>query len=190
MADRKGMMEVVGTYLNGVVQLRPRILKDDRGHFLETFHLNRLKELTGYETDFVQDNESMSHAGVLRGLHFQEMPYAQGKLVRVLSGAVLDVAVDIRAGSPTYGHHVVVRLDSTTKDMLWIPPGFAHGFVALEDHTVFSYKCTAYYHQPSERTVLWNDPDLAIDWGVDHPRISAKDQQGMLFHSYTPPQHA
>lgn len=183
-------MEVVDTYLNGVVHLRPRIFKDDRGHFMESFHLARFIELTGCKVEFVQENESLSHAGVLRGLHFQEFPHAQGKLVRVLRGAVADVALDIRAGSPTYGQHVMVRLDSTTKEMLWIPPGFAHGFLALEDHTVFSYKCTAYYHPPSERTILWNDPELGIDWGLDPPHLSPKDRQGISFGTYSPPPHA
>jgi dTDP-4-dehydrorhamnose 3,5-epimerase len=180
------MMEVRNTPLQGLLLLRPRIFADDRGHFLETFSQRRFKELTGTDAEFVQDNESRSAKGVLRGLHFQVDPHAQGKLVRVIHGAVLDVCLDIRAGSPTYGQHYKVRLDGITKEMLWIPAGFAHGFVALDEGTIFGYKCTAYYHPPSERTILWNDPELDIDWGVDRPLVSPKDQQGMSFQAWDP----
>ena len=175
------MMEALATPIEGLLLLRPRIFTDDRGRFLETFNEERFRQITGLELRFVQDNESSSRKGVLRGLHFQLDPHAQGKLVHTVRGAVMDVAVDIRPGSPTYGRHYKTRLDTATKHMLWIPPGFAHGFVALENDTVFAYKCTAYYHQPSERTILWNDPDLGIDWGVEDPVISEKDHKGHRF---------
>jgi len=175
------MMEAIPTPIEGLILLRPRIFADERGRFLETFNEQRFGEITGLDVRFVQDNESLSRERVLRGLHFQLAPHAQGKLVHTVRGAVLDVAVDIRAGSTTFGQHYKVRLDAETKHMLWIPPGFAHGFVALENDTLFAYKCTAYYHQPSERTILWNDPKLAIDWGIADPVISEKDQRGHPF---------
>ncbi|MFZ1733683.1 MAG: dTDP-4-dehydrorhamnose 3,5-epimerase [Flavobacteriales bacterium] len=175
------MMQKELTPLDGLILLRPRIFTDDRGHFFESFNSRAFKELSGITADFVQDNESMSIKDVLRGLHFQEEPFAQGKLVRVVQGAVVDVCVDIRPSSPTYGQHFKVRLDATEKAMLWIPPGFAHGFVALEEGSAFAYKCTAYYHPAAERTLLWNDADLGIDWGIADPIISAKDKEGMAF---------
>lgn len=178
------MMEVVHTALQGLLLLRPRIFGDQRGHFLETFNRARFDEATGLRHEFVQDNESLSCAHVLRGLHFQEAPHEQGKLVHVVRGAVLDVCVDIRPGSTTFGQHVKVSLSGTTKEMLWIPPGFAHGFVALENDTVFAYKCTGYYHPAAERTLLWNDPELNIDWGLEAPLVSPKDQVGMSFQAF------
>ncbi len=177
------MMERINTPLEGLVLLRPRIFGDHRGHFLETFNLARFADLTGTDLEFVQDNESLSNTGVLRGLHFQVQPHAQGKLVHVVRGAVLDVVLDIRPNSPTYGQHYKVRLDGTTKELLWVPPGFAHGFATLEDNTTFAYKCTAYYEPAAERTIAWNDPALAIDWGVEHPLVSAKDKVGSPFSS-------
>ncbi|MEO8590370.1 MAG: dTDP-4-dehydrorhamnose 3,5-epimerase [Flavobacteriales bacterium] len=176
-------MEAHHTHIEGLVLLHPRIFTDERGRFLETFNERRFTEVTGLDVRFVQDNESRSNAGVLRGLHFQLSPHAQGKLVHTVRGAVLDVCVDIRKDSPTFGQHFKVRLDAGSKVMLWIPPGFAHGFVALENDTVFVYKCTDYYDQPSERTILWDDPDLAIDWGVTDPVISEKDRRGFRFEA-------
>ena len=176
------MIQVERTSIEGLLLLGPQVFRDDRGHFQETFNEEDFRAATGITLPFVQDNESLSHAGVLRGLHFQLPPHAQGKLVRVARGAVLDVAVDIRQDSPTSGKHVAVRLDASSKKMLWIPPGFAHGFLALEDDTLFLYKCTAYYHRPSERTIPWNDPGLGIDWGIDAPLISPKDLVGEPFH--------
>jgi len=177
-------MEVTNTELDGLLLLQPRIFTDERGRFHETFNQRRFAEATGLDVSFVQDNESRSHRKVLRGLHFQVPPFAQGKLVSVVKGAVLDVCVDIRPHSPTVGRHIKVHLDANERTMLWVPPGFAHGFVALEDDTVFAYKCTAYYHPASERTIRWNDPELAIDWGVEHPVVSAKDAEGMPFTTY------
>ena len=128
------------------------------------------------DLDFVQDNQSLSSKGVLRGLHFQNPPYAQGKLVRVIKGAVLDISVDIRKDSPTYGQHFSVELSEENKTVFWIPPGFAHGFVTLEDNTIFSYKCTEVYNAASEGSLLWNDADLNIDWGIADPLVSDKDR--------------
>ena len=179
------MMTAETTPLEGLLRLRPRIFSDERGWFLVTFDQSRFRELSGCSDVFVQDNESLSHAGVLRGLHFQVPPSAQGKLVHVARGAVLDVCVDLRPDSTTYGHHYKLRLDAETKEMLWIPPGFAHGFVSLEDNTIFSYKCTALYDPSAERSIRWNDPDLGIDWGVTHPIVSTKDQAGGAFRERT-----
>ncbi|MEZ4739271.1 MAG: dTDP-4-dehydrorhamnose 3,5-epimerase [Flavobacteriales bacterium] len=175
------MMERIDTPLDGLVLLRPRIFGDDRGHFLETFNQRAFNSLIGEEITFVQDNESVSTKDVLRGLHLQTAPHQQGKLVHVVSGAVLDVCLDIRPSSATFGQHYKVRLDGSTKELLWIPPGFAHGFVALEDRTIFAYKCTAYYQPSAERTILWNDPELGIEWGVERPLISPKDLIGGTF---------
>ena len=172
-------MEIARTPLEGLLELRPKVFRDARGWFFESFNGNLFKEGTGLEPRFVQDNESQSQSGVLRGLHFQAPPHAQGKLVRVVKGAVLDVCLDIRPGSPTFGQHYKLELSGEAKNMLWIPEGFAHGFRTLEDGTIFSYKCTGYYHPPSERTVLWNDPALGIDWGIADPVLSAKDRAGI-----------
>jgi dTDP-4-dehydrorhamnose 3,5-epimerase len=133
----------------------------------------------------VQDNQSLSQKGVLRGLHFQNPPFAQGKLVRVIKGSVLDVAVDIRKDSPTYGEHFSVELSEENKTILWIPPGFAHGFVTLEDDTIFIYKCTAVYNKESEGSLIWNDEDLNIDWRVVNPLVSDKDIQAGNFNDFT-----
>lgn len=177
------MMEYEKTSLPGLLLLRQRIFADERGHFLETFNRRDFERVVGDRVDFVQDNESASNKGVLRGLHFQVAPHAQGKLVRVIHGSVLDVCVDIRPKSNTYGEHYKVHLNGRSKEMLWIPPGFAHGFVAMEEDTIFAYKCTAYYHPASERTLLWNDHQLGIDWGVVDPTISTKDEVGMTFEA-------
>ncbi len=174
-------MEVTSTPLQGLLVITPRIFTDDRGHFLESWNQRAFNEAIGREVEFVQDNESLSHRHVLRGLHFQVAPHAQCKLVHVVKGHVLDVVVDIRPDSATYGRHFKIELDGTSKRMLWIPEGFAHGFLALEEDTVFTYKCSRPYDKPSERTILWNDPDLGIDWGVDRPLVSAKDGDGIPF---------
>ena len=176
------MIAVERTTLDGVLLMRPPVFRDERGHFLETFNETAFHQATGLtDVRFVQDNESRSHRHVLRGLHFQLKPHAQGKLVRVLRGSVLDVVVDIRKDGPTFGQHYSVRLDANDPLQLWIPPGLAHGFLALEQDTVFAYKCTHYYHKASERTIRWNDPDLGIDWGITGPIVSDKDQAGYAF---------
>ncbi len=173
-------MQIERFDIDGILLMRPRVFSDERGSFMETWNEQAFRGIMG-DHGFVQDNESVSRKGVLRGLHFQLDPHAQGKLVRTISGAVLDVCVDIRSGSPTFGKHVKVRLDSRDRSMLWIPSGFAHGFVALEEDTIFAYKCTAPYHPAAERTVLWNDKDLGIDWGIDDPIVSEKDRKGHAF---------
>lgn len=167
-------MEIIPTEIPDVLIIKPRIFADDRGYFFESY--NREKFMAaGIEATFVQDNESKSAKGVLRGLHFQKPPFAQGKLVRVIRGAVLDVAVDLRQLSPTFGKWVAVELTAENKQMCWIPEGFAHGFLTLEDNTIFSYKCTNIYHQASEGSIRWNDPALGINWGTDNPSLSEKD---------------
>lgn len=180
------MMQVSTTPLAGLLVLRPRIFRDERGHFLESFNAAAFAQATGVTAPFVQDNESRSGKGVLRGLHLQLPPHAQAKLVRVSAGAVLDVCVDVRPDSPTFGRHFSLRLDAVEQAMLYIPEGFAHGFVALEEGTVFTYKCSAYYHPPSERTIRWDDPQLAIDWGIADPVVSEKDRAGLPFHAHVP----
>jgi dTDP-4-dehydrorhamnose 3,5-epimerase len=166
-------MEVKETFIEGLLEIYPRIFKDERGFFLETY--NKISfEKAGIKTQFVQDNQSFSTKGVLRGLHFQKAPFAQAKLVSVISGRVLDVAVDIRKNSPTFGKHMTVILDAEKRNMLLVPEGFAHGFVALED-SVFSYKCSNIYNKDSESGIIWNDKDLNIDWGFKNPLVSDKD---------------
>lgn len=166
-------MQIRETSIAGLVEIFPRVFEDDRGFFFESYNEELFKKL-GLPTNFVQDNQSFSIKGVVRGLHFQNAPFAQGKLVRVISGRVLDVAVDIRPDSPTFGKHEVFELRSDTNNMAYVPEGFAHGFVALED-SVFSYKCTNVYNKGAESGILWNDPDLGIDWGIDNPIVSEKD---------------
>ena len=167
-------MEIVKTPIEGLLVIKPRIFTDDRGYFFESWSKQSFAEV-GLGLDFLQDNQSLSSKGVLRGLHFQNPPYAQGKLVRVIKGAVLDVAVDIRKDSPTYGQHFSVELSEENKTVFWIPPGFAHGFVTLEDNTIFTYKCTGVYNKESEEALLWNDKDLDINWEVNDPLVSEKD---------------
>ena len=175
------MMEVKELGLSGLLLLTPRVFKDTRGSFMEPFNMEAFARATGVETKFVQDNESRSKAGVLRGLHLQVNPHAQAKLVRVAYGAVLDVCLDCRPESATFGKHVSVSLDDRDLRMLYIPPGFAHGFTALMDNTVFQYKCSSYYAPQAERTILWNDKGLNIDWGVTEPIVSDKDRAGKPF---------
>lgn len=166
-------MQIRETSIKGLVELTPRKFEDERGHFFESYNEGVFENL-GLPTHFVQDNQSFSTKGVVRGLHFQKAPFAQGKLVRVISGRVLDVAVDIRPESPTFGKHEVFDLRGDLSNMAYIPEGFAHGFVALED-SVFSYKCTNKYNKESESGLLWNDPELGIDWGIENPIVSEKD---------------
>jgi dTDP-4-dehydrorhamnose 3,5-epimerase len=174
------MIEAERFPIEGPVLLKPRVFADARGRFQETWSMAAFAAAIG-PVPFVQDNESVSRKGVLRGLHLQLPPHAQGKLVRVARGAAIDVCVDARPGSPTYGRHVKVRLDDRESHSFWIPAGFAHGFVALEEGTIFQYKCTAPYHPAAERTILWNDPALGIDWGIADPIVNAKDAAGIPF---------
>ena len=175
------MIEIFPTALDGVIRIRPKVFGDTRGQFMETFNEAAFTKATGVNAHFVQDNQSISQAGVLRGLHLQTAPHAQAKLVRVVSGAVLDVCVDLREDSATFGKHISVRLDAVDHDMLYIPEGMAHGFLALEENTVFFYKCSAYYAPQAERTLLWNDPELNIQWGIKDPLVSGKDLAGTSF---------
>lgn len=176
-------MEIYKTKFNGLMVVQPKVFKDDRGHFFEWFREDILKSY-GIEYKFVQDNEAKSRKNVLRGLHFQNPPFAQGKLVRVICGAVLDIAVDIRKNSETYGECFSRELSGKNKTMIWIPPGFAHGYITLEDNTIFQYKCTAYYNKDSEGSIRWNDPDLGIDWGSEGPIVSDKDKSAPLFNEF------
>lgn len=176
-------MTVTSFDIDGLLLIDPKVFSDERGYFLETFNELKYKEILGSQYTFVQDNLSLSAKGVLRGLHFQLAPYSQGKLVQVLKGKVLDVAVDIRIDSPTYGHYQSVELSDTNHLQFWIPPGFAHGFLTLEENTLFSYKCTQYYSPENERTILWNDEVLKINWGIENPIVSKKDILGEKFVS-------
>ena len=171
-------MEIIKTEIEGVVILEPRIFKDERGYFFESFSQREFDEKV-MPIRFVQDNESMSSYGVMRGLHYQKMPYTQSKLVRCVKGAVLDVAVDIRKGSPTFGQHVAVELSGENHRQMFIPKGFAHGFSVLSEEAVFQYKCDDYYAPETEGAVAWDDPDLAIDWLVpaEDIRLSEKDRK-------------
>jgi len=172
--------------LEGLLLIKPNVFKDERGYFFESYNKQKLREL-GLDAEFVQDNESKSAKGVVRGLHFQAPPFAQGKLVRVIKGAVKDVVVDIRKNSPTYGQSCAVVLSEENKYMFYVPPGFAHGFTTLEDDTIFSYKCTQLYNKASEGCILWSDPSLGIDWGTDKPIVSDKDKVGELFDAFETP---
>lgn len=173
-------MKVVLTEIPDLLILEPKVFGDDRGFFLESWNRQTFADL-GLNLDFVQDNHSSSAAGVLRGLHFQS-PNPQGKLVRVGAGRAWDVAVDLRRASPSFGKWVGVELSAANKRLFWVPPGFAHGFVALEDGTDFLYKCTNYYEPANEYSLLWNDPDLGIEWPLEgvEPQLSPKDKAGRL----------
>lgn len=170
-------MEVIKTDIEGVVIIEPRIFRDDRGYFYESFSQREFEEKV-CRTTFVQDNQSKSSYGVLRGLHFQKPPYCQSKLVRCIKGAVLDVAVDLRKGSPTFGKHVAVELTEENHRQLFVPRGFAHGFAVLSEEAVFQYKCDNFYNKESEGAIAWNDPTLAIDWRIpaDKALLSEKDK--------------
>lgn len=174
------MIEATKTEIEGLLLLQPQVFGDDRGYFLESYRKNSYKEF-GIDVDFVQDNISKSQKGTIRGLHYQVGEVAQGKLCQVISGKVLDVAVDIRFGSPTFGQYFSIVLSEENKKQLWIPAGFAHGFSVLSPEAIFSYKCTAYYSKPNERSIIYNDPDLMIDWKVDNQIVSDKDLKAKFF---------
>ncbi len=176
-------MELINTPLKDLVVLQPKVFADERGYFFESYSKAAFEKL-GLTLNFVQDNQSLSGKGVLRGLHFQNNPFAQGKLVRVITGAVYDVAVDIRKNSPTYGKWFGIELTEENKTMMYIPEGFAHGFVTLKDQTIFSYKCTNVYNKASEDCLLWSDTDLRIDWKISDPILSEKDLLGKKFREF------
>ena len=173
-------MEITKTYLEGLLVIKPDVFADERGYFFESFNSQKF-EGNNIETNFVQDNISKSYKGTVRGLHYQVGDKAQGKLCHVLSGKVLDVAVDLRLNSPTFGKHFAIELSEENHLQLWIPVGFAHGFSVLSDIVIFQYKCTNFYSKENERSILYNDPVLNIDWKVTNPIVSAKDIKAKQF---------
>ena len=179
-------MELIETGFEGLKLIKPKVFKDARGYFLESFNKEKFMEI-GISEEFVQDNQSLSGKGIVRGLHFQAPPHAQGKLVRVIKGAVLDVVVDIRKNSTTYGRHYDIELNEDNFLMLYIPPGFAHGFATLADDTLFSYKCTDTYHPETEGGLPWNDRDFGIQWQVADPVMSDKDKKYAPFSLFVSP---
>ena len=179
-------MKVQQTGFEGLYKIQPSVFEDKRGFFFESWNQKKFRD-QGLDSDFVQDNQSMSAANVLRGLHFQVPPWEQGKLVQVIQGSALDVVVDLRKDQPTFGKNYKIVLTAKEKNMLWIPPGFAHGFLTLEDNTLFFYKCTQLYNKESERAIAWNDPLLNIDWGKENPIVSDKDNAAMNFRDFNSP---
>jgi len=169
-------MKFTRTKIDDVIIIDPQVHGDERGYFIETFRQDKLEEFLGFKVNFCQDNESKSSRGVIRGLHYQLAPAAQTKLVRVIKGRVLDVAVDIREGSPTFGQHVAVELSEENKRQLFVPRGFAHGFVVLEDDTVFAYKVDNYYSPENDRGILFNDPQIGIDWKIEISALKLSDK--------------
>ncbi|NJD21802.1 MAG: dTDP-4-dehydrorhamnose 3,5-epimerase [Melioribacter sp.] len=173
-------MEFEKTFIDRLILVKPDVYPDDRGYFFESFNKKKFSD-GGINETFVQDNISKSIKGTVRGLHYQIGKFAQGKLCSVVMGKVLDVAVDIRFGSPTFGKYYAAELSEENKNQLWIPPGFAHGFSVLSDVAIFCYKCTALYNKESERAILYNDPDLKIEWKIDEPIVSPKDLKAKRF---------
>ena len=172
-------MKFIETEIQGLFIIKPKVWEDERGYFFESYSQQLLTE-AGIKANFVQDNQSLSQKGTLRGLHFQAPPFDQGKLVRVIQGKVLDVAVDLRKNSATFGHHMTIELSAVNHQMFWVPPGFAHGFLTLEDRTIFTYKVSNIYNKVSEGGLLWNDPDLNIDWGIDPSEIIISEKDKLL----------
>ncbi|MEO6883743.1 MAG: dTDP-4-dehydrorhamnose 3,5-epimerase [Bacteroidia bacterium] len=176
-------MEFKSTPIADLWIIQPKVFEDERGYFFESYNKSIFLK-HGVDTEFLQDNQSLSQKNVLRGLHFQNPPYAQGKLVRVIKGAVWDIAVDIRKNSKTYGHSFGIELSEKNKTMFWIPTGFAHGFLTLEDDTIFSYKCTNVYNKNAEDSILWDDSDLKIDWKITEPLLSEKDKNAQPLKNF------
>ncbi len=179
-------MKITTTPIEGILIIEPQIFRDSRGYFFESYNQDKMFE-AGINLNFVQDNQSLSQKGAVRGLHFQAPPFEQGKLVRVVQGAVRDVVVDIRKESATYGQNFTIDLTAENQLMFWIPPGFAHGFETLEDNTIFLYKCTNMYNKASEGGLFWNDPEIGIQWQTQEPIVSDKDQILPLFKDFTSP---
>ena len=173
------------TNIEDIILLTPRVYKDERGYFMESYNQKKVEILI--KDRFVQDNESVSHKNVLRGLHFQLPPHAQSKLIRVIKGSILDIAVDLRKDSSTYGEHFKHVLSGENKKQLYIPVGFAHGFLSLEDDTILNYKCSDYYSASAEASIIWNDPQLNIDWGIENPILAEKDQLAENFITFENP---
>lgn len=177
-------MKLRETGIEDLFVVETNVFPDDRGYFFESFNFQKLKDL-GLEINVAQTNISKSCKGVVRGLHFQNPPHAQGKLVRVLNGSVIDVAVDLRKNSSSYGKHYSIELNDENKLALWIPVGFAHGFKTLEDDTLFCYDCTDVYNREAEGSIIWNDPDIGIDWNIENPLVSEKDGKAPLFRDFS-----
>lgn len=173
--------------IEGIIIFDTDVFRDERGYFMEYYNEKMFKQNVLENFSFKQDNISLSKKNVLRGLHFQAPPFEQGKLIQVLKGKVMDVAVDVRKGSKTYGKHLKIELSGKNHKQLWIPPGFAHGFLTLEDDTLFSYKCTNHYSKNHEMDLLWNDDNLNIDWGIENPVISEKDEKATKFEDLISP---
>jgi len=182
-------MEVKKTGIEGVLIIEPKVFGDERGYFFESFNAKEFKEKTGIDVNFVQDNESKSRYGVLRGMHFQLPPYTQSKLVRVVKGKVLDVVVDIRKGSPTYGKYEMCDLTEENHRQFFVPKGMAHGFAVLSDEAIFQYKCDDFYHPESEGAIAWNDPDIAIKWPIPATNVilSEKDKHHPYLKAFDSP---
>jgi dTDP-4-dehydrorhamnose 3,5-epimerase len=181
---QENQMRIEKTPFEGLLVIHPEVIRDDRGWFYESYNEARFRLECGANITFVQDNESFSKRGVIRGLHFQLPPKSQAKLIRVSRGSVLDVVVDLRRSQPTYGKHFSIRLTAESHTQLFVPEGFAHGFAVLEDDTLFTYKCSNYYSRELERSVRWNDPVIGIDWGVDAPMLSDRDRQAPLLSEF------
>ena len=179
-------MKFIKTEIQDLYVIEPSVFEDERGYFLESFNLENFQENIG-PVKFVQDNESKSSKGVLRGLHFQNPPHAQAKLVSVVKGSVIDVVVDLRKESKTYGNYILEELSEYNNHQLFVPKGMAHGFLTLEDNTIFSYKCSDFYHKESEDSILWNDPALNIKWTNSNPILSEKDENAKKFSSFVSP---
>ena len=177
-------MTIEKSPMGGLFVVVPQVFEDERGCFFESWNSEKFGRL-GIDVNFVQDNQSLSQKGILRGLHFQRPPFAQGKLVRVIKGSVWDVVVDLRQHSPTCGKCYCIELNEANKKMLWIPEGFAHGFATLQDDTIFSYKCTEVYAPEYEKCIIWNDKTLNIDWKIANPILSEKDSKGDSFENFT-----
>ena len=180
-------MKINITNIQGVYLIKPKIFKDDRGVFFESFNNEIFDNKVDSKINFVQDNQSLSSKGVLRGLHFQNPPHAQAKLVSVVKGSVIDVVVDLRKESKTYGNYILEELSEYNNHQLFVPKGMAHGFLTLEDNTIFSYKCSDFYHKESEDSILWNDPALNIKWPNSNPILSEKDENAKKFSSFVSP---
>lgn len=180
-------MEIIKFEIEGVILLKPRVFSDSRGYFFEAFNQKLFNESVGENITFVQDNQSLSQKDTVRGLHFQKPPFAQGKLVSVVKGAVIDMVVDIRKNSKTYGQSLEIELNDSEAAFLWVPPGFAHGFCVLEDDTIFQYKCTNYYHKESEGAINWSDFNFSFRSSVKHPVVSEKDAKAPSFKSLESP---
>ncbi|MDX1349937.1 MAG: dTDP-4-dehydrorhamnose 3,5-epimerase [Putridiphycobacter sp.] len=180
-------MEIERFNIDGVILFKPKVFRDERGYFFEAFNYNTFTDVVGQPYDFVQDNQSMSQKNTVRGLHFQKPPNAQGKLVSVVQGAVIDLMVDIRKNSKTYGKSLQVKLTGHEAAFLWVPPGFAHGFCTLEEDTIFQYKCTNYYHKASEGAIKWDDPSFGFKGLILEPIVSEKDVLAPNFKDFTSP---